>query len=147
MATSPLLTPHSLWKTMWSYLYSHKQTVVRELMPLQINCEYVSLLSKRDFAGVIKVNSGKAEITPDYRGGANVITGLLNSREPLPAVIGGGHDHRRMARKRLWCCLWIKRKRPQPKEYGWPLEVGKDKETDCRLKHPEKNAALVIPSL
>lgn len=31
------------------------------------------------------------------------------------------------------------------KEYGWPLEAGKDKETDSLLEPPEKNEALLTP--
>lgn len=50
-------------------------------------CEYVTLLGKRDFAGVIKIKGlGMGSVFLDEPGGPNLITGVFKSREPfLPA--------------------------------------------------------------
>lgn len=70
--------------------------------------------------------------------GPRVITRVLESRGPCPAMVGGGG-----AVMETEDATWLPSKMEQGagvKKCRWPLEVSEHKETDCHLEPPDRNA-------
>ena len=91
-------------------------------------------------ARVISVLWWKTSVTDALTnpGGSSVITRVL-------------HMWKEEAEVSEWCekdstghCWLWRWKGPQAKEYRWPLQVRKDKKTNCPLEPPERNAALIL---
>lgn len=88
------------------------------------------------------------EIILFYPGGANLIPGTHESKEPLPKdVAREGVVTREERPKEMRCCwLWSWKRGPGGEECRWSLAAGRGRETAPPLGLPERNETLLISS-
>ena len=127
---------HPPTKTEWCPLEVGRVRDPEDVMPQSL--EFMDTLPYtpiRDFADVIKVRDLELG-TLSWIFRPNLITWVLNIREPFPARRSW---ERQCEKSVLYCRMWRWR--------VWPLEADKGRETDAHREPPERNTALQTPWL